>query len=201
MELNKEKIDKLLERTDVQWYREMIRKSPFTKRIDLKKEDEMIVNAIKQAETFKERLLEQFGLKDKPMSYMISLDIPLDYVKEEASYGVQYLGYYSLKNKNITVNFTAVNLIIRNINKYKLDNVSQDKLRDTVIMHEMFHHLEELYPESYSNQKHLDTKIWGLFKSKINLSFVSEIAAVHFSKLMTDLEHSPLIYNEIYKLK
>ncbi len=201
MGFEKEKFDQLVNKSDIKWYREMIRNSPFSRKINQEKENELIDKSMKQAEAFKSLLIETYGIKDQPMSYMISLDVPLDYVKEEASYGVQYLGYYSLKSKKITINFSAINLILKNIRRFKLDQVNQEKLKDTILMHELFHHLEEMYPESYTKQKHLDTKIFGLFNSKVTLSLVGEIAAVHFSKIMTDLPHSPLLYNEIYKLK
>lgn len=95
----------------------------------------------------------------------------------------------------------GLSVIDNSAEEYGLENIEVDKLKDTVIMHELFHYLEDIYVDGFSNEKHVDVKIFGIFKSKSSLSVVSEIASVHFSKLVTNLSHTPLVYNQIYKLK
>ncbi|CCV63960.1 hypothetical protein BN85403830 [Alteracholeplasma palmae J233] len=188
----------IIERPDFDWYEEMVKSSTFGKKITKDQREVFIKKAMEQAEKFKNKLISEYGNKE-PMGYIITFDIPLEYKKEEPTYGYQYLGYYRTKNKSIAVNYTTLNLIQKKCKEKGFNEVEIDKIKDTVLMHELFHYLEDLFPSDYTKEKHFETKTFGLFKSKINLSIISEITAVHFSKLMTKLKHSPKVYEYIYK--
>ena len=194
------RIQETLQEDDYNLYMNMINNSPTGRTLSEEKKKELVEGAMAQAIDFKNRLYEDYG-ETTPIVYLIKMGVHLNYVKEEQSYNYQYLGYYREKTKSIYLNLTTIENITNSAEEYGLENIEVDKLKDTVIMHELFHYLEGIYVDGFSNEKHVDVKIFGIFKSKSSLSVVSEIASVHFSKLVTNLSHTPLVYNQIYKLK
>lgn len=66
-------------------------------------------------------------------------------------------------------------------------------LRRLILAHELFHHLEAKQSDIYTRQHHAEFKRFGRFSYRTRVAAISEVAAVHFSKLVLGLAFNPAI--------
>jgi len=66
-------------------------------------------------------------------------------------------------------------------------------LRRLILAHELFHHLEAVEPDIYTNHAQIDIKRFGKFRNGVRVRTAGEIAAVHFSKLVSGVSYCPAV--------
>lgn len=200
MENIRDALNKILNKSDFTIYMEKLDKDITAYKLPTSKKEEIVNKAIEEATWCYNELINKYG-ELSPIKYAIRMQIPVVYVREKPTKYYAYLGLFTEKNRTITLNIETIDFVKKLINEYNLlDLVDIDRLKDTVFAHELFHYFESIYPDLYSNQKILDAKIFGLFKTKSQLLVVGEIAAMHFAKLLTKLKHSPLVYDKVFSL-
>lgn len=199
IEYKKDIID-LINKSDKEIYLDMMNKDISSHKLSNEIKLDIIEKSINEAQNFYDDLIKEYGLKDV-LSYIIDLNIPLYYVKEKGDKYYSYVGLFKEKTKTIIVNLETINYIKKVGKLLELSELVDLKIiRKVVISHELFHYFELKNPNAYTNKKIIDTKVFGLFKTKSNLMIAGEIAAVHFSKILTNLKHTPLVYNMIFKI-
>ncbi len=193
-------ITDLSKKSDFDIYMDVLNRDITAYKLDKDKKAEIITKAMNTACDCYNDLINKYGELNL-LRYAIKLDVPIEYVNEKPSKYYAYLGLFTEKTKTITVNLDTIKMIKDLILEYGLDDIVDiNRVKDAVIAHELFHYFELVDPNLYTNQKILDAKIFGIFKTKSKLMASGEIAAMHFAKLLTKLKHSPLIYNKIFSL-
>ncbi len=194
----RDKISLLCKKSDMEVYMDYMDKDISAHRLPVEKKKEIIEKSIEVATKFYEKLQADFG-DLSVVEYARKLSIPINYVEEKGNKYFTYLGLFKEKTQTIVVNFETVLLIKRIGKQFNLDNlVNLNMIKDAVIAHEMFHYFELVNPDIYTNQKIIDAKIFGIIKTKSRLLAAGEIAAMHFSKLLTKLNHTTLVYDKIF---
>ncbi len=192
-----EEITRLTNKPDKDFFLTLLNSDGNASKLPLDKKLEILENTYKVSQEFYDELVSNFGVK-KASDYATTLGVPVLYVNEEDSYNYNYIGLYSEKNKNISVNLYVVNRIQKAIKEYGLDEVIDGEIVPQVVIgHELFHYMQTLHPDTYIEKKQFQTKIFGIFKVKTQYLVLEEIAAIYFSKLVTKLPYNPLIYNKI----
>lgn len=192
-----EEITKLINKPDKDFFLTLLNSDGNAKKLPLDKKLEILENTYKVSQDFYDELVKNFQEK-RPSDYASILGVPVIYVNEEDSYNYNYIGLYSEKNKNISVNLFVINRIKQAIKNYGLDQlIDGEIINQVVIGHELFHYMQTLHPDTYIEQKQFDMKLFGIFKVKTKYLVLEEIAAIYFSKLVTKLPYNPLVYNKI----
>jgi hypothetical protein len=192
-----EEITKLINKPDKDFFLTLLNSDGNAKKLPLDKKLEILENTYKVSQDFYNELVKNFK-EQKPSEYASILGVPVIYVNEEDSYNYNYIGLYSEKYKNISVNLYVINRIKNAIKDYGLDQiVDAEIINQVVIGHELFHYMQTLHPNAYIEQKQFDMKLFGIFKMKTKYLVLEEIAAIYFSKIITKLPYNPLVYNKI----
>lgn len=192
-----EEITRLTNKPDKDFFLTLLNSDGNARKLPLDKKLEILEHTYQVSKDFYNELVNNFG-NLKASEYATTIGVPVLYVNEEDSYNYNYIGLYSEKSKNISVNLYVVNRIQKAIKEYGLDEViDSDIITQVVIGHELFHYMQELHPDTYIEKKQFDTKVFGIFKVKTQYLILEEIAAIYFSKLITNLPYNPLIYNKI----
>ena len=192
-----EEITKLINKPDKDFFLTLLNSDGNAKKLPLDKKLEILENTYKVSQDFYDELVKNFQEK-RPSDYASILGVPVIYVNEVDSYNYNYIGLYSEKNKNISVNLFVINRIKQAIKNYGLDQlIDSEIINQVVIGHELFHYMQTLHPDTYIEQKQFDMKLFGIFKVKTKYLVLEEIAAIYFSKLVTKLPYNPLVYNKI----
>ncbi len=196
----RETIKEIINKSDYDIYLDMINRDISGRNLPDEKKVEVITKSMQTAVDCYNELLNMCG-EQTITKYAIKLQVEILYVKEKPTKYYTYIGLFNEKKKLITINIETVRLIKEFAEQFNLlDLVDVDRIKDTVTAHELFHYFELIKPDLYTNQKIIDAKIFGLIKTKSYLMVSGEIAAMHFAKLLTNLKHSPLVYNKIFAL-
>lgn len=190
----------LIEQTDHQIYLDLLNKDISARRLPLDIKKEVIDKSIRTAELFVAELLNTYG-EMQVSRYALKLEVPIMLEKTSESNYYNYLGLFREKDHSIVVNMSTISAISKIVKNLALEEIIDiEKIKDVVVAHELFHYFELKHPEAYTNQRVIDAKVLGLFKTKSKLLAASEIAAIHFSKIITGLKHTPIVYDRIYAL-
>ena len=193
-----DKVKKFIDKPDLDYYLSRLNSAGANK-FPLEQKKEIISNVIAVCEQFKDELRRDFGEDKQPAFYAQMLGVDVVYIEEKDSFAHNYIGNYSLKKKQISINMFVLNKIISYIRENSLENlIDERKIGQTVIAHELFHAMQAIHPDTYVDTAMFPTKIFGFIKVKTKLSVLEEIGAVHFSKILTDLPFNPLVFNKIY---
>lgn len=190
----------LIEQTDHQIYLDLLNKDISARRLPLDIKKEVIDKSIRTAELFVAELLNTYG-EMQVSRYALKLEVPIMLEKTSESNYYNYLGLFREKDHSIVVNMSTISVISKIVKNLALEEIIDiGKIKDVVVAHELFHYFEFKHPEAYTNQRVIDAKVLGLFKTKSKLLAASEIAAIHFSKIITGLKHTPIVYDRVYAL-
>lgn len=197
----RETVTELCNKTDYEIYFDMLNRDISAHHLTKEKKDEIIKKSMETAVQCYNEVVSKFGELNNPAEYAIRLHIPINYVNEKPNKYYSYVGIFTEKNQTITLNSETIAFIKQLINQFGIaDLVDPNQIKSTVTAHELFHYFEFIHPELYTNQKILDAKILGIFKTKSSLLAAGEVAAMHFAKLLTKLHYTPLVYNKIFAL-
>lgn len=194
----KEKIDELLKLSEIDLGLYQFELDPLGHKIQLTEKISMIEKAIACGEDLACKLVATYGdvaLED----YLGNLDISL--TRKATNSGLEYIyfGTYQKPNK-ITIyedNIAKGTTIVKGLS---YEGLNQAEFSEVIIAHEMFHHLEEMYPELYVNQIKVPLWTLGKFKYLSPLIAPAEIASMAFAKKLLNLKFQPNILDVILLL-
>ncbi len=196
----RETVIELCNKSDFDVYMAMLDRDISAHRLDKAKQEEIVKKSMAVANDCYQELITKYG-ELTPIKYAIKLQVPVIYVNDKPTKYYAYLGLFEEKNQTITLNLETMKLIKELVFQYNLvDLVDVGSLKSAVTAHELFHYFELANPNLYTNQKIIDAKIFGIFKTKSQLLAAGEVAAMHFAKLLTRLKHTPLVYDKIFAL-
>lgn len=192
--------EELSRKSDESWYRNLLLNRPSAKKLtDLERSD-VIENCMKTSTQIKKRLTEQYG-KMSAKEYTEILGLKMEEETEDVIEGFLYMGLYQPSTNTITINKSVIDIV----QKYITDNAIEDILPsgtifETALYHEVFHAMEDRVEGIYTRSKMIKKTHFGLYSNYCGLDIASEIGAVHFSKIMCELDFSPCIYEQILLL-
>lgn len=196
----RDEIKGLLAKDDFDIYMNLLNNDVSAHRLEAQKKEQIVVKSMETAKLLYDNLVKEFGEGDI-YKYVYASKVPINYVKEKPTKYYAYIGLFSEETKTITINLETIMLIKKTAESMNIDDlVAINPIKDVVVAHEFFHYLEMINPDIYTNQKIIEGKIIGIFKTKSQLLAAGEIAAIHFSKLVTKLPHTPLVYNKIFSV-
>lgn len=196
----RETVMELCQKSDFDIYMGMLDRDISAHRLDRTKQAEIVNKSMETASDIYNDLVAKYGLLT-PIKYAIKLDVPVIYLNDKPTKYYTYLGLFEEKNKTITLNLETMKFIRELIVEFNLsDLVDASSLQSCVTAHELFHYFELVRPSLYTNQKIIEAKFLGIFKTRSQLLVAGEVAAMHFAKLLTSLKHTPLVYDKIFVL-
>lgn len=190
-------IEKLLEKTDKAWYRELYDEIPksFQNQISFK---DVFLGSIRSAEECYRRFYVE-GDESELLNRIKDYGVTVRYIDPQIE--SSNIAYYDDTQKELVIFEGTVNrLHQRIVDKGLADKISLQLFKNVILSHELYHMIEMNEVNIYSYSKLVEIKFLGLFKRKEQLEVASEIAAYHFSKLVNQLEFSPRIVELLHTL-
>lgn len=179
---------------DAAWYRLVIQNDLCNCKLSPEEEAAVLDGAVQTAAMTAQHVQAQFG-SPSPQELLAALNIKLLHVEEELREPYLYMGLYEPHLRTITLNESAISGIRQFINDNELAGITPaEDVERIVLFHEIFHTLEEETPEIYTRSRMLKRKALGVFPYVRGLASASEIAAIHFSKLMAGVFYSPCLF-------
>lgn len=180
---------------DEAWYRDIARSDPRGCPLAPAEMDAIVKGSIGAAEALAAPILRRFG-RD---AARLAADLGLAIVREGGNPGFSgepgILGLWLPGEKRIVLYENSITMVSSFLNDVGLAaSFAVGRLGDAIVFHELFHALEDDSPDIFTRSAMLERKFLGLFPYRRGFPGASEIGAVHFSKLMTGLEHSPRIF-------
>lgn len=185
-------IEKLLDLNDSEWGMYLLSKGTLYKRMGDTQKEQLICDSLHCAEgqyfQWQQRGLADVDTLLKAESVRIEEDNhPLNPL-------YLYFAEYEAKSLSIRVSNEAIQQTEKAIRASRLHLLlGEVKLRHLIIAHELFHHLESRQPDLFTQKPNAEFKRLGRFRYRTRVAAASEIAAVHFSKLMLGLTYSPAV--------
>lgn len=176
------------------WWQYLLKKDPLYGKIPPAAQPALIAGAVGCAAAVYDRLTAGYGRRS-PAAYATALGLTVATEDIRTDYDYILISCYTAGPPLIKLSATALDLLAGLIERETLPAMlSRAGLADLAVAHELFHHLEEGEPASFTRQKTVEYRALGILKYKVCPLSASEIAAVHFSRLMTGLEYSPAVY-------
>ncbi len=191
--------DDLMALSDEEWGSKVLASDPLFERVSDGERLALINKAMRCAEEEFDKLVTALGAR-KPSEYAEALGIR---VKED--YGVVrfpflYFGMYNGSPPTINVAvraIVAVGTLIEESSSLSCILPVVD-MRELVIAHELFHHIEEQNNGIFTRSKNAQVNtLFGLVRYQTTSRGLGEIASKHFCKVMMGLPFSPTIYEPI----
>ncbi len=191
-----ENIDFLVNMNDKEWGQYAFSRDPLNNKISYELRQEMIEKANlcgkDQALKIKKKYV---NLSVKEIAE--KMDLKITYKDTNGTDDYIMFACYNSPNK-VTLfmgNVTLVKKFIKeNELEEKLNNVDIESM---LILHEMFHHIEEIEKDIYTRVETIDLWRIGFFKYKSKLLALGEIAAMAFTKELLSLSYNPYVFDII----
>jgi hypothetical protein len=181
---------------DDKWYQEKLRNDIRNCSLSEVVEMEVIRNSIHTSNQMALRIRNTYGTV-RPIELANALNISIVNVNDEIDINFLYLALYDPNNRRIVINDAVLTMVQHFLGIYKLNELtSVEDLLNSALYHEIFHALEDATPDIYTRSKMIKRKLVGLITYQRGLDGASEIGAIHFSKVMSDLGYSPCIFEK-----
>lgn len=194
---NKNNIDfllqKLMQKSEKDWGYYLISRDNLFKKISEKEKQIILDSSLECAESEYFKFIEKFG-ELTPLQYADKLLLKVQENDDKIEEMFMYFSLYNEDPPTITISKTVVELINQVIEEEELKDLLMDiNLKELAIAHEIFHHIESITPDIYTRQKNVSIFKFKNIKYEACAACASEIAAVHFSKMLTNLSYSPSV--------
>lgn len=184
---------KLMQKNERDWGFYLILRDNLFKKMSEKGKQDILNNSLKCAENEYYNFIEKFG-QLIPSQYAEKLLLKVQDNNDKIEEMFMYFSLYNSEPPTITISETAMLLIKQVIEEEELKDILMDvNLKELAIAHEIFHHIESITPNIYTRHKNVSIFKFKSIKYEACAACASEIAAVHFSKMLTGLSYSPSV--------
>lgn len=191
--------EELIKISDKSWYENLIRNRSTTRMTELER-NTIIDSCMNTSVEVKDKLTKQYGKMNAKQCAEI-LGIKVAEETGDIMEGFLYMGLYQPSLNTITINKSVIEIVEKFITDHGIEDlIPWCIILETVLYHEVFHAMEEKIDGIYTRSKIIKKTHFGLFTSYSGLDVASEIGAIHFSKIMCDIDFSPCIYEQILLL-
>lgn len=189
----KNKIESLLRLDDYVFARYILSKDYLYTKINEDQINSLIKESIKCAEDEFKKLKYSDNFKDI-YSIVNKNNIKIFYSNDIDEY-FPCFSVFNEKDNTIYIFNKTIKAVEEVITKNNLNAVFGDvKLENIAFYHEFFHFIESKDSNIYTKKKNIVISGVLKYRHKFRSIGVSEIAAVHFSKLMSGISFSPVLY-------
>ncbi|HWQ60713.1 MAG TPA: hypothetical protein VN521_00270 [Negativicutes bacterium] len=176
------------------WGRYILTKDPLYGKIPTDARQGIIAGAFACARERFEDLAYRYG-RMPATGYAARLGVMVETEAMRTEYEYVFISCYTAKPPTIKISATALDMLGELAAREKLTALlPREGLVELAIAHELFHHLEETKPGIYTRQKTVEYRALGFIRNRFCPVSAGEIAAVHFSRLVTGLDYSPAVY-------
>lgn len=187
--------DDILNLSDYETGNYILMKDSIYKRIKQSDRENIINRSIMCAEEKYDELKKQYG-NLKPLEYAEKLNIKISKSDEKMDRYFPCISSYNQAPPVISLSMPAVRMINDRIKQLKISGRDIDII-DTAVAHELFHHIEYKDKGIYTTNVHVEIYKIGKIEYKTCPLCASEIAAVHFSKICSKIDFSPVIFEKL----
>lgn len=196
------KIKKLLSldmsRPDKFWREYTFHKDSVTLSLLPERKEEIIEKSIQMAVDMYMKYVKAYaGHSPEELPAWLSLEVEHRYFYEP--YEIQrYIALYLPSERTIVLQHEALKKVHTFIKQNDLCSMfSEKEMRHIALYHEIFHHIEAITPGIYTASKMIKKQFMGLFPYETGCSGASEVAAVEFSRLMSQSGCHPCVYERL----
>lgn len=196
----KEIIQKLKGLDDSYWADYILRKDLIYKKIDCSTKEKIKKESVDCGNKIADEFIYKYGsLGTSEYINELGLNVIDEYKETDKDY--LYISIYNSAHKTVRISKYTTDKIEDYMDKNDLNRlIDKKKIIEVAVMHEIFHHIEEMHPDIYTRQKNAEIDFLKMIRYKVKVIAASEIAAVFFSKKMIGLKYSPCIYEVILLL-
>ncbi len=160
--------------------------------------EEIIEKSIQTAMVMYKKYMKAYaGCSPEEWPARFSLEVEHRYYYEQ--YEIQkYIALYLPLKKTIVLQHKALNKVQEFIVQNDLcDMFSEEEMRHIAMYHEIFHHIETITPEIYTASRMIKKRLFWVFSYNTSCIAASEVAAVEFSRLMSQSDCHPCVYERL----
>ncbi len=191
--------EELIKKSDKSWYENLLFNRSTTKMTAWERSD-IIDSCMNTSIEVKNKLTKQYR-KMSAKAYAEILGIEVEEETGDIIEGFLYMALYQPSSNVITINKSVIDIVEKFIIDHGMeDMIPWNIILEIVLYHEVFHAMEDKIEGIYTRSKMIKKTHFGLFSSHSGLDVASEIGAIHFSKIMCEMDFSPCIYEQILLL-
>ncbi|MBE5980055.1 MAG: hypothetical protein E7249_13090 [Paenibacillaceae bacterium] len=160
--------------------------------------EEIIEKSIETAVVMYKKYMKAYaGCSPEEWPARLSLEVEHRYFYEQ--YEIQrYIALYLPSEKTIVLQHKALNKVHEFIVQNDLcDMFAEEEMRQIAMYHEIFHHIETITPEIYTASRMIKKRFFWVFFYHTSCIAASEVAAVEFSRLMSQSDCHPCVYERL----
>lgn len=187
------KVNVHLAMDDKTWAYSILAKDPLYQRMDPSRRQNIINHSLACAAVEERVLRERYGVLS-PREYAARLGVKVLPERSEISRVFPYFALYNSELPAIWISVQSIEAVENMILYQFRDILDQVNLTELAVAHELFHHIEKQDPGIYTRTKQIELLRFKKFSHSVCVLSASEIAARHFSKLLTGLKFSPTVY-------
>ena len=191
-----EKIDFLVNMSDEEWGKYAFSRDPLNTKISHELRQEMIKKANVCGKEQALRIKKIYpGLSAKEIAQKMNLNI----IYKDTNGSDEYIMFASYNSPDkVTLFMGNVTLVEKFIEENQLeDKLGNVDIESMLILHEIFHHIEENEKDIYTRTESIVLWKIGSFKYKSKLLALGEIAAMAFAKELLALSYNPYVFDTL----
>lgn len=196
MGLSNMKIQKLLEKSDYEWYKGIFNKDE-RKKLSDKEMNDIIDKSIQSAEEVFNRFggeIEMLGIEGLIEKFGSTISY------NDLNKSNTVIAMYDNKENLLIIFDHSIEDLNNQIHKLGItDYISPDLLDNLILSHELYHIIEMNEADIYTYSEIYSYNFLG-FSRKKRLTAASEIGAFHFSKLVNEIGFSPCLISSLYSI-
>ena len=186
-------VERLINLDDFAWGKILLSRDPLFYKINTEDTRTLINEAMKYSEElFQKCIVPCNGMTPSTFAVQEKLTVKMDDAPLMEEY--LYFGHFYSKPPTIEVSIAALEKVEAAIRELNIP-VESCNLRELIIAHEIFHHLEVKEALALSKRAQVTIPVFRKFKRPYRVARISEVAAIYFSKLWLGLSFCPAIFD------
>ncbi|WP_026892615.1 hypothetical protein [Lacrimispora aerotolerans] len=197
----KEQLFEDINRPDKFWREYTFYKDAKASALSQESKEELIEKSIQTAlDIYKKYVKDYAGCSLEEWLAQLSLQVEHRYFYEQ--YEIQkYIALYVPSERTIVLQHKALNKVHEFIMQNDLCSMfSMEEIRCIAIYHEIFHHIETITPGIFTASNMIKKRFFLTFSYHTCCSAASEVAAVEFSRLMSQSGCHPCVYERLFNM-
>lgn len=182
--------------TDEYWYEMVLNENSAAGPLTSIQKSIIIKKCIQEAEQQKKRIESEYG-KQQAKEYLKQMGFTIERDEGELMPSFLYMELMEPDCKKVCLNQTVISLVEEYMcRRFSEDTAQLEKFREIVCFHELFHVIEEYIKDIYTRNVRVKKHFMHIAPYYVKVDAASEIGAIHFSKIMSDVQFSPYIYTQ-----
>ena len=179
---------------DEYWYGLLLSKDSAARPLTSMQKSIIIKQSMQEAALQKDHIRRCFG-NQSPENLLGRKGFVLKNDDREPMSSFLYMGLMEPDSKTVWIQMTLISMVEHYMEVHMPEDISRrHNLREIVCWHELYHVIEECTPDIYTRNVRVPGRILGMLPYCRKGEAASEIGAIHFSKLMSDVAFSPYTY-------